>query len=68
MKELLYAIVAGLVDNKDAIVTPGVDLDLPVQTMDVAGEFWAEVDTLPDYNRILAYVAAKGEREAGANA
>ena len=30
-----------------------------VQTLDIAGEFWAEVDTLEDYNRILAYVAAK---------
>ena len=35
-----------------------------IQTLDVAGEFWAEVDTLPDYERILAYVAAKRERTA----
>ncbi len=30
-----------------------------VQTLDVAGEFWAEVDTLDDYHRILAYIDAK---------
>lgn len=38
--------------------------EYPIQTLDVAGEFWAEVDTLPDYERILAYVAAKRERAA----
>ena len=42
------------------------DGEIPVETLDVAGEFWAEVDTLPDYNRILAYVAAKQAREAEA--
>ncbi len=34
-----------------------------VQTLDIAGEFWAEVDTLDDYNRILAYVDAKAAAE-----
>ena len=42
------------------------DGEIPVETLDVAGEFWAEVDTLPDYNRILAYVAAKQAKEAEA--
>ena len=36
-----------------------------VQTLDVAGEFWAEVDTVEDYNRILAYVAAKQAKASG---
>lgn len=30
-----------------------------VNTLDVAGEFWAEVDTLSDYERILNYINEK---------
>lgn len=33
--------------------------EYPVQTLDIVGEFWAEVDTLEDYQRILAYVESK---------
>ena len=35
------------------------DGEIPVPTMDIAGEFWSEVDTPSDYRRLLAYVESK---------
>ena len=32
----------------------------PVWSVDIAGKFWAEVDFIEDYNRILDYVQKRG--------
>jgi choline kinase len=38
----------------------------PIWSVDIAGKFWAEVDFIEDYNRILNYIYGKGmERKNG---
>ena len=34
----------------------------PIWTVDIAGKFWAEIDYIEDYDRIVKYVEASNER------